>query len=154
MFADPAEVIDLLRHEFFEDASEQVIVLFQRIDDGAGRQVHFGQTAAVVFHLLEEFADGAAFAKRAERGAGRDGAESGGLPVVERGELILAGMQRFKETLFQLRGTRPETLGELLQLFPELIAQHIGCCREDRRCCRSCHSLYSSAVREGFFSFL
>jgi hypothetical protein len=53
-----------------------------------------------------------------------------------------------------LRGTRPEALGELLQLFPELIAEHIGCRSEDRRCCRSCHSLYSSAVGERFFSFL
>ena len=48
------------------------IVLFQRFQNRAGRQVQLGQTAAVVFHLLDEFERRMALRQNPGGGAGGD----------------------------------------------------------------------------------
>ena len=55
LLAHPLKIGVLVRNQRFERRRQQLVVLLQRFQNRAGRQIQLGQAAAVVFHLLDEF---------------------------------------------------------------------------------------------------
>src|SRR5579859_7870872 len=90
LFAYPLQVGVFVGKQLAEHRCQQPIVFLQGFDDAGGWKIQLGQTAAVVFHLLDELEWRLTAGEYPCCGAGSDGSQSYADLGIElmRGELV------------------------------------------------------------------
>ena len=101
----------------FERGRQQAIVLLQRFQNRAGRQIQLGQPASVVLHLFDELEGRKVARQDPRRGPGRDGGQRGALLRLEA-----HFPQARQEAAVDLIGLRLQESRQPLEMKTELVA--------------------------------
>src|ERR1051326_5726694 len=125
LFANPLEIRVFVRQQLAQQWCQQPVVFLHRLDDAAGRQVQFGQSAAVVLHLFDELQRRLTARQNSRRRSWSERCERSADLRFELLGLELPVLEPCQETPVQSFDVRQKKNGQPLQVDTKLVAQNI-----------------------------